>query len=62
MICLTSLSHAVFEQLPLSKNDSIKVKLIEPSSDDLASKKSNVILNEFNNLRWVIRDHSCGFF
>lgn len=35
---------SLFEQLPLSKQDAIKVKLIEPSPDLLEKKKSNVIL------------------
>jgi uncharacterized protein (TIGR02231 family) len=42
---------SVFEQVPLSEDDKVKVKIIKP---DL--KESNeAVLNEFNNLKWNVK-------
>jgi uncharacterized protein (TIGR02231 family) len=42
---------SVFEQVPLSEDDKVKVKIIKP---DL--KESNeAVLNEFNNLKWHVK-------
>jgi uncharacterized protein (TIGR02231 family) len=43
------ISLTIFDQLPLSEDDKIKVKLIDP---EIIKDNEAVVLNDFNNIRW----------
>jgi len=46
---------SVFDQLPLSEDDKIKVKVLDPADLSKENKDSgDVIINDFNNVRWSI--------
>jgi len=43
----------VFDQLPKSEDDKIKVKVLNPSELSKEKSSSETIINDFNNVRWV---------
>jgi len=44
----------LFDQLPLTSNGQIKVKLLEPEHRILQATNSTTTLEENNNLKWVL--------
>jgi len=48
-------SVVVYDQLPLSSDEKIKVKLIEPNLKDPAKDLFEIKLNKFNNLEWRMK-------